>query len=316
MLLREFGPPERLIAEQVPDPVAGRGQVLVSVEFANITYVETQVRAGSPPHPSMRPALPAVLGNGVGGVVSTVGAGVDGALVGRRVVTATGGSGGYAEQVAVEADALIDVPEELPLANAVALMADGRTAIGLVDLAAVHPGDTVLVEAAAGGVGSLLVQLAHNAGATVVGVAGGARKVDLVRAIGADIAVDYSQPGWTRQVADAGSVSVVFDGVGGDIGAASYGLLADGGRFVPYGMASGEFTAIPDDDRERRHIAVLRSPMRDPAELRDLTRRALTEASAGRLAPVIGQTFPLDRAAAAHAAITARETIGKTLLVI
>jgi NADPH2:quinone reductase len=317
VVLREFGSPDGVIAEDVADPIVAGGQVLVRVEFANITYVETQVRAGTPPHPSMRPPLPVVLGNGVGGVVAAIGTGVDDALLGRRVVTSTGGSGGYAELAVVDADALIGVPEKMPLDTAVALMADGRTAMGLVDLAAVGDGDTVLVEAAAGGVGSLLVQLARNVGASVVGVAGGARKVEIVKGLGATVAVDYSRPDWTRQVvAEQGDVNVVFDGVGGSVGAACYGLLADGGRFVPYGMASGEFTAIPDDDRLRRGIDVLRSPMRSPAELRDLTRRALREASEGRLAPVIGQRFPLDRAADAHAAIAARETIGKTLLIV
>jgi NADPH2:quinone reductase len=101
IVLHEFGPPEVLVPAEVPDPVAGTGQVLIDVEFANITFVETQVRAGRAPNPAMLPELPVIPGNGVGGVVIRVGAGVDPALVGRRVITSTGGSGGYAERVAV-----------------------------------------------------------------------------------------------------------------------------------------------------------------------------------------------------------------------
>jgi NADPH2:quinone reductase len=303
------------VAEQVPDASPGVGQALVAVEFASVTFVETQVRAGRPPSPALAPRLPAVLGNGVGGVVTGVGAGVDQGIVGRRVVTTTGGSGGYAERVAVAAHWLIDVPDMVGLADAVALLADGRTAIGLVDLATVSPGETVLIEAAAGGVGGLLVQLARQVGATVIGAAGGQRKSAHVANLGADVAIDYSRPGWEADVrARVGSIDVLFDGVGGQIGRACLDLLGPGGRFVAYGMASGAFTEIPDGGAERRGVSILRPAPREPGELRELTRRALIEAADGRLRAVIGQSYPLDKAADAHAAIAARQTIGKTLL--
>ena len=99
--LTRFGDPSVLVAGDAPDPVPGPGQVLVDVEYANITFVETQVRAGRPPHPSMAPELPAILGNGVGGLVAATGAGVDPAVRGTRVITTTGGSGGYAERLGV-----------------------------------------------------------------------------------------------------------------------------------------------------------------------------------------------------------------------
>jgi NADPH2:quinone reductase len=165
--------------------------VLIEVAFANITFVETQFRASG--RGPFEPELPMIPGNGVGGVVSAVGEGADTGLIGRLVVTSTGGSGGYAQRVAVEASALFEVSEGLALDAAVALLADGRTATGLVRAAAIKPGERVLVEAAAGGVGSLLVQLAKAAGAEVIGAVGGARKAELVRELGADLAVDYRE---------------------------------------------------------------------------------------------------------------------------
>jgi NADPH:quinone reductase len=315
VVLREFGPPERLVVEELPDPRPGPGQAVVAVEIASITFVETQVRAGIPPNPAMLPPLPAVPGNGIGGTVVSVGADVALGLVGQRVLTTTGGSGGYAEQVAVSAAGLIAVPAGLGLADAVALLADGRTAVGLMDLAGIEAGDAVLIEAAAGGVGSLLVQLATYAGATVVGAAGGRRKTAIAHQLGATVAVDYTEPGWTEQVrSEVDAIDVVFDGVGGHIGTSSFGLLAERGRFVLYGMASGAFTLIPEEARAAPRISVLRSPPRDNLELNDLTRRALGIALSDGLQPVIGQTFPLDRADDAHAAIEARATTGKTLL--
>jgi NADPH2:quinone reductase len=313
--LCQFGPPAELVAAEVPDPVPGPGQALIDVEIVNVTFVETQVRAGRPPNPAMAPRLPAVLGNGVGGVVAAVGERADPVLLGRRVISSTGGSGGYAERVAVDATGLIPVPDELGMAEAVALLADGRTAVALVRAAAPRAGETVLVEAAAGGVGSLLLQLARNARARVVAAAGGGRKLSLAAELGAGMTVDYTEPGWTERVRSrVGGVDVVFDGVGGQVGREAFDLLHAGGRFCAFGMASGAFTRLPDGEDARRGVTVIRGAPVTPEELRELTRAALAEAAAGRIRPVIGQTFPLERAADAHAAIEARATVGKTLL--
>jgi NADPH2:quinone reductase len=316
VLLTEFGPPEVLVAVDVPDPVPGPGQVVVRVSFASITFVETQVRAGRSPQPRGALTPPFVPGNGVGGEVTAVGEGVDAALVGTRVVTTTGGAGGYAEAVAVDAATLIEIPDGLSTDDAVALLADGRTATALARAAAARPGERVLVEAAAGGVGGLLVQLARNAGATVVAVAGGADKLAHAAELGATVAVDYREPAWADEVrAAVGGVDVVFDGVGGDIGRAAFELVEPGGRMFVFGLASGAFTCIDDEEAVRRRVTVTRGLALRPAELPGLTRAALADAAAGRLRPVIGQWFALARAADAHTAIEARATLGKTLLV-
>ncbi|TMQ90705.1 zinc-binding dehydrogenase [Actinomadura soli] len=307
--LKEFGGPEVLVPGEAPDPVPGEGRVLVAVEFVNITFVETQMRAGTGPAP-VRLEPPVIPGNGVGGVVAAAGPGVDGGLVGRRVVTSTGGTGAYAELVAVDAAGLFEVPDGLALDDAVALLADGRTAAMMLNAARPRPGERVLVEAAAGGVGTLLVQLAKAAGATVVAAAGGARKAEVALGLGADEAVDYGEPGWAGK---AGEVDVVFDGVGGDVAREAFTLVRRGGRMVSFGLASGEWAGIPEEDAAERGVTLVR-PAAAPEELREFTRGALAEAAAGRLRPVIGQRFPLDGAADAHRAIQSRATVGKTLL--
>jgi len=315
VVIREFGPPEVLKPAEADEVRAGPDEVVIDVQFANVTFVETQVRAGRAPHPSMLPALPAILGNGVGGIVAGSGTGTG---TGTRVVASLNGTGGYAERVACAASRLIEVPDAVTTRDAVALLADGRTALALAARADLRAGDTVLIEAAGGGVGTLLVQIARNAGARVVALAGHPRKLALARDLGADLAVDYSRDGWERQVRDAtGQVDVVFDGVGGDIGLAAFGLLGAGGRFCPFGMASGSFTPVTPEQAKAWRVSVRTGAGgASPEELTALVRTALTETGAGRLRPVIGQEFELAKAAAAHAAIEARETIGKTLLAV
>jgi NADPH2:quinone reductase len=289
--------------------------VLVQVAFAGITFVDTQIRQGHPPNPAMIPELPAVLGTGVGGVVAAVGAGVDPALIGLRVVTHTGGRGGYAEVCAVPAGAIIAIPDSLMVDEAVALLADGRTALALTDAAAPVAGETVLVEAAAGGVGSLLLQLLAQADTRVVALAGGPRKLRVAAELGAEIGIDYRRPDWAAAVVDrVGSVDLVFDGVGGRIGSEAFRLLAASGRYVPFGMASGRSAGISADVRP--DVARVSLGKITPDQSAHLTRRALDLAAAGRLRPVIGQRLPLERVSDAHAAIEARTTIGKTLLVV
>lgn len=235
-------------------------------------------------------------------------------MIGRRVVSATGGSGAYAERAVVDVSAPIEVPAGLALDDAVALLADGRTATMLIEAVGVQPGDRVLVEAAAGGVGSLLVQLASRAGARVIGVAGGPRKVELLTGLGADLAVDYRLPDWADRVrAATGGVDVVLDGVGGAVARAAFELLDPGGRMVSFGLASGEWSPVSGEAATARQVTLIR-PDVPPARLRAYTEQALADAAAGRLRPLIGQRFPLDRAADAHAAIEARATVGKTLL--
>jgi len=154
-------------------------------------------------------------------------------------------------------------------------------------------GERVLVEAAAGGVGTLLVQLAQAARATVAAAAAGARKVELARGLGAEVAVDYRKPGWTARVRKAVcGVDVVFDGVGGDIAGSAFGLLRRGGRMLSFGMASGEWAGISTEAAADRGVKAIWVPRPTPEETRAFTESTMAEATAGRLRPVIGQRFP------------------------
>lgn len=303
VVLREFGPPSVLMGEDVPEPQAEEGRALIEVDYANLTFVETQVRAGRPPNPAMLPQLPAILGNGVGGrLISS----------GQRVIASLNGTGGYAERALAPIANLIEVPDALTTEQALALLSDGRTAVLLVRAAEVREGERVLIEAAAGGVGGLLVQLARNRGAEVIGAAGSPSKLDHVRALGARAVVNYTEPGWALRV---GPVDVVFDGVGGQVGRTAFEAIRSGGRHVAFGMSSGTFTPISEGEAAARGIKLHRGATANPEQLQEMARAALEEAVAGHITPMIGQTFSLERAAEAHAAIEQRQTLGKTLLV-
>jgi NADPH2:quinone reductase len=314
-----FGGPEVLRARPVPDPVAGLGQVVVRVAAADVLLVDTFIRSGlGQDYFPIRP--PYVPGNGVAGQVIAAGPGVDAAWSGRPVAVHTGGSGGwggYAEQAVVPAGDLIPVPDGLGRPDAAALLHDGATAFGLLERVGVKPGEWVLVTAAAGGMGVLLVQLARAAGGRVIAAARGQRKLDAAREAGAEAAVDYSEPGWAgrvRELTGGHGVDVVFDGAGGGLGAAAFGITVPGGRFSAHGMSAGGFAGIGEREAKAREITVHGIGPYAPDEFRRLAAAALAGAAAGRIRPVIGQTFPLDRAADAHAALEARATMAKSLL--
>jgi NADPH:quinone reductase len=318
----EFGPAENLLYEEVADPAPAEDQVRIAVVAAGVHLLDTMIRKGQSGGPFPLPDLPMIPGREVAGRVDAVGPGVDEAWRGRRVVAHLGmASGGYAELALAPVGALHELPDD-PVADvAVAMIGTGRTTMGILEVAAPTPEDVVLVTAAAGGIGSLLVQAAHNVGAVVVGVAGGPNKVERARALGADVGVDYREPEWRKVVQEAleeRHVTLALDGVGGDIGRGALELLGPGGRIVMFGWSSGEPLQITTSDLYAGGItasaAVGPRIMQRPGGMRDLETRALAEAAAGRIVPPLTR-FPLADAAQAHAALEARQTIGKTVLV-
>ncbi|MCK8680576.1 zinc-binding dehydrogenase [Streptomyces lichenis] len=326
--LHAFGPAENLVYEETADPVPAPGQVRIAVAAAGVHLIDTVLREGEQgPFPAPV-ELPTIPGREVAGTVDRLGEGTDPGWLGKRVVTHLGMvPGGYAELAVTDTARLHEIPDRLDAAEAVAMIGTGRTALGILQSSALRPGDTALVLAAAGGIGTLLVQHARTAGATVVGLAGGPGKTALVRANGADLAVDYLRPDWPEQVrAYLGErrVTEVFDGLGGDTARAAVDLLGPGGRHLGYGWAGkglrdGEPLIVAEEEQADRAITslqVLGPEMIRKAggDIRNLELRSLAEAAAGRLRPAV-QRFPLAEAAAAHLALETRATVGKVVLV-
>ncbi|MER5771600.1 zinc-binding dehydrogenase [Streptomyces sp. NPDC001985] len=325
--LHAFGPAENLVHEVAEDPVPGPGQVRISVAAAGVHVLDTALRRGeSGPYAEPIP-LPTIPGREVAGVVDALGEGTDDHWLGRPVVAHLGMvPGGYAELAVTGADRLHAVPDGLDAAEAVAMIGTGRTALGILQFAEPGPDSTVIVTAAAGGIGTLLVQYAKNAGATVIGLAGGPVKVAGVLANGADIAVDYKQPDWPEQVRDylgEQRATTVFDAVGGANGRAAVDLLGKGGRHVVFGWAGeklhdGEPLTFTEEEQAERGITsemVLGPGMLERAGgLRALEERSLAEAATGRLRPAVHR-FPLSDAAGAHRAIETRGAVGKVVLI-
>ncbi|WP_330178960.1 zinc-binding dehydrogenase [Nocardia sp. NBC_01503] len=323
---KAFGEPDVLAVTEIADPVAGEGEVVVAAAAADVMFLDTLLRSGrGKDYFPVRP--PFVPGGAVSGIVESVGPGVDAEWIGRRVATPTAASGigsgtptgGYAEKVLARADTLAVVPDALSLEQAVALVHDGRTALAVADRADMRTGEWVLITAAAGGLGTLLIQLARSAGARVAAAARGEAKLALAQRLGAEAVVDYSEPDWVEQVRElTGGVQAVLDGAGGDIGRVSLGAMAPGGRLIGYGNAAGGFAAIDAEVAAAQGITVV-SLFEITGETTDwnaLHDRAQAEAAAGRLEVVIGQRFPLADAAAAHAAIESRAAAGRTILTV
>ncbi|WP_320671720.1 zinc-binding dehydrogenase [Patulibacter defluvii] len=322
----QFGAPDVLRYEQLPDPEPGPGQLRIAVLASGVHLLDTKIRAGEAGGPFPLPALPMTPGREVAGTVDAVGPDVDRAWLGRRVVGHLGqASGGYAELALAAADAVHPIPDGLAAPAAVAMIGTGRTTLAILEAAPPAADDVVLVPAAAGGIGNLLVQAARAAGATVVGLAGGPEKTARVAELGATIALDYDQDGWAARLRDAlgeRRATVVYDGVGGPVGRAALELLGPRGRLVLFGWSAGAPTRLDATDVLGRGISVtgaigprvLAGP-NGRGGLRAWEVAALEAAASGRLRPLVGPPFPLAAAADAHRALVARRTIGKTVLV-
>ncbi|MEV8478161.1 zinc-binding dehydrogenase [Streptomyces sp. NPDC051173] len=324
VLLHQFGPPENLQIGEVAAPAPRPGEVTVDAAAVGVQFLETQVRSGKMGGVLGGAPFPVVLGKELAGTVGAVGSPEHTHLIGKRVLASTVSTGGYAEQAVVPADSVIEIPAGLGTEDALALYRYGCTAAGLIRAARLGPGDRVLVQAAAGAVGTLLVQLLKAAGVgTVIGTARGEHKLALIKELGADHAVDYSAAGWADQVRaglGGGTVDVVFDHIGGPVSKAAFGLLTGGsGRFVTFGFSSGSPVEIGPMDLLGRGLTLTGFTAGQvwsrPDHARELVTEVLGLAVAGRVKAVIGQRFPLAEAAAAHAAVEARTTVGKTLLI-
>jgi NADPH2:quinone reductase len=315
--VHETGGPEVLVPEDVPVPDPEAGQVRVRVEAAGLNFIDTYQRSGA-----YNLALPLTLGLEGAGVVEALGPGVDGVSEGDRVAWPMQ-LGSYAEQVVVSAGSVVGVPEKVEARTAAAVMLQGMTAHYLAhSTVPLEKGMTVLVTAAAGGVGRLLVQVAKGRGARVIGTVSTDEKEALARAAGADEIVRYRDvdlASAVRDLTDGAGVDVVYDSVGRDTFAASLDSLRPRGHLVLYGQASGPVDPVDPQILNAKGSLYLTRPtlghyIARPGELAWRAGDLFSWISAGELDVRIDRTWPLAEAAEAHRYIEAGETKGKVLL--
>jgi len=307
---QEFGGPEVLRLVELPAPTPGPGEVLIEVSRAGMNFADTHQRENSY---LARARLPLIPGTEVAGVRADTG---------ERVIALTG-SGGYAEQVAVPEALVFPIPDGVDDGTALALLVQGLTAWHLYKTCArVAPGESVVVIAAAGGVGSLAVQLGHQLGAgRVIAVASTEEKRTLTLSLGADAAIDAAPAGMTERIVEANGgrpVDAVFEMAGGAVFDACLEALAPFGRIVAYGIASREQNDVRTGALMRKSRAIVGFWFMHCMGRRDMVEEPLADlfarAARGELRAVVGATYPLGEAARAQTDLAARRTTGKLLL--
>jgi len=333
VVITRHGPPDVLQRREAPDPVPGHGEVRIAVRAAGVNFADILARVGLYPD---APKPPCVVGYEVAGYLDAIGPGVSSRRMGDRVLALTH-FGGYADKVVVPASQCYLVPSRLGDAEAAAVPVTYLTAIAaLYRLAALEPGETVLIHGAAGGVGTAAVQLARLRHAVIIGTTSPA-KHDAVRGLGADHVIDYRRTDVVaeiRRLTKNRGVDVALDPFGGKSVRQSYRLLAPLGRLVVFGVSQ----ALPGERRSLWHAArmLLQTPVFLPlalmnhnrgvfglnlgrlwaesARLDALMQVLLAELESGGLQPIVSREFPLERAADAHRFIHERRNIGKVVL--
>ena len=312
-----YGGPEVLTWEEVPKPSPGQHEVLIRQEAVGLNFIDIYHRTGL----YKLPTLPAVIGMEGAGVVEAVGAAVTLWRSGDRVAYPSQ-LGAYARHRTIAADLVVRLPDAIDARTGAALMLRGLTVQALLrQVHRLEAGQTILVHAAAGGVGLLLCQWAAHLGATVIGVVSTEHKAELARAHGAaHVIVGLDDlPAKVKRVTGGAMLPVVYDSVGRDSFLSSLECLAPRGLMVSYGNASGEVTGVSLSQLSARSLYVTR-----PKLTTFIARRASLELAASELFAVvasgavrveIGQSFPLSRVADAHRALEARATTGSTVLI-
>jgi NADPH:quinone reductase len=306
--IEEFGGPDVLKHVDVPDPVPGEGEVLIEVARSGINFADTHATRNDYLASQELPLVP-------GGEVS-------GRTPDGRRVAALLMNGGYAEKVAVHEAALIPIPDGVDDDQAAALLLQGLTAMALVQRCArIEKGETILVEAAAGGTGTLAVQIAKRAGAKVIGLASSEEKRALVERLGADATVDSRAENLGDAILEANGgerVDAVLHMSGGEAFDAEMGVLAPLGRMVVFGIASREQRDVSTAALLRGSKAVIGFWLVHLLARRDLVAPMIGEllgsVAAGELEVTVGDVYPLSEAARAHEEIISRRTAGKLLL--
>ncbi len=319
--------------QTLPDlPKCQPNEVKVAVKAFGLNFADVTARLGKYPD---CPPLPAIIGYEAVGHIEEVGSQVTNLKVGQRVLAFTR-FGGYATQVIAQESAVIAIPESISNAEAAALATQYCTAYYAACIAInLHPSDHVLIQAAAGGVGIALTQLAKKAGCTVYGTAGSDKKLDLLREQGVDVPINYQKEDFAKVIAKTapnGKIDVVFDSVGGSYVKKSFGLLNAGGRLVCYGAADlsganilstaykalqfGFYHPVQFMMRSISLIGVnmLRIADNKPELLQHSLQEVVKGYEAGYLKPVVGGVYPIAQLATAHDLLQNRQTTGKVVI--
>jgi NADPH:quinone reductase len=321
--LTEFGGPEvlRLVDIPIPKPV-GR-EVLIEIKAIGVNYADTARREGQY---VVKTPLPYVPGVEVAGIVSDVGNEVTSVKIGDRVVTLLGSdqATGYAEYTLADERGLIQIPEGVDFEQAAALPVQGLTAYHILKtMGRLEKGETVLVHAAAGGVGTIAVQLAKLFGAgKIIATASTDEKLALAKELGADELVNYTKEGWeldVREITDGKGVDVALEMAGGDIFQKTVLSMAPFGRLIIYGVASGEQKPFYPSILMKNNISVigffLPTMMRKPILYQKSLQDVFTYYKNGQFKVIIGGVFPLEEAPEVHRLLQSRKTTGKIILV-
>jgi len=315
--IHAHGGPEVLRWEDVPTPEPGPGEALVHHAAVGLNYIDVYFRTGL-----YKTALPATIGMEASGTVTAVGAGVTQVAVGDRVAYASAPIGAYATDRVIAADRLVRLPDGIDFNTAAAMMLQGMTAQYLLRRTyKVQPGETILVHAAAGGVGLILCQWAKHLGATVIGVVSTPEKAALARAHGAaHVIVGHADlPAEVKRITGGAMVPVVYDSVGKDTFMASLDCLAPLGMMVSYGNASGPVGAVDVGLLGAKGSLFLTRPslatyLAKHSDLNWAATDLFEVVQKGVVRIRVNQTYPLSAAADAHRALEARQTTGSTVL--
>ncbi|WP_330256550.1 zinc-binding dehydrogenase [Nocardia sp. NBC_00565] len=317
IVMTGIGAPEVLVVQDVAAPQPGPGELVIRTEAIPVLFPETKLRSGEFPVP-VEPPL--VFGFQAAGVVTEVGADVDATWVGRRVAVDTAGFGSYAEFVSAPAASATPLPTGLSSVDAAAVLMNGSVALPLLETAALAGNETVLIEAAATGVGSSLTQLAKEFGAArVIATAGGPEKCARALELGADEVIDHNAQDWPirlREILDGATVDVVFDSIGGTSALDLLDAITPlRGRMLSYGWLSGAPAQVSAMDLITRGLTLVGCA--GPDWLAGVARSraaVLDRAAAGTLAPLVDSVLPLEEAATAHRRIEERSPLGKIVL--
>ncbi len=313
-------PADVMKLESAERPTAGPGEVVLDVHAVGLSFPDIlQCRGGY----QVKPALPFTVGGEVAGAVAAVGDGVTSASIGDRFAASTGGRG-LAEQVAVRAERLLPISRAVPASKAAAMISNYTTTyFALHERARLQPGETLLVNAGAGGVGSAAIQLGKAAGAYVFATAGGADKVRICKELGADVAIDYRSEELVervRDLTDGRGVDVVYDPVGGDVFDASRRTVAWNGRYLVIGFAGGRIPDAPMNHVLLKNYSIVgvhwgAAVARDPAAMPRTYATLIDLYEQGRIDPLIyREPVPLDAAADALTMLASRQTWGKVVV--